>query len=83
VWKRQLLNHSNGGGGVHASGVAAHERRSEAGRARLQAERSTREDLTALKSMWTCSHPDIRRYAAEWGEENMEETMRRAFQGQY
>jgi hypothetical protein len=82
VWKHQLLSHSNEGGGVHAeSGVAANERKSEAGRARLQAERSAREDLIALKARWACSHPRIRNYAAAWGEEKMEETMRRAFQG--
>jgi hypothetical protein len=80
VWKHQLLPTAMGGG-VHAySGVAANGRRSEAGHARLQAERSAREGLIALKALWPCSHPIVRNHAAAWGEKKMEETMR-AFQG--
>jgi hypothetical protein len=53
-----------------------------AGHPRLQTERSAREDLIALKALWACPHPSIQNHAAPWGEE-MEETMRRAFQGRY
>jgi hypothetical protein len=53
VQKHQLFHHNNGGGVVHAeSEVTAEESHSEAGHSRLQAERSEREDLSALKSLW-------------------------------
>jgi hypothetical protein len=69
VWKHQLLCHSRRGAGVHAeSRVAANERQSEAGCAKLQAELSAREDLCTFKALWACSHPSIRNYAAAWGQ---------------
>jgi hypothetical protein len=53
VQKHQLFHHNNGGGGVHAeSEVTAEESHHEAVHSRLQAERSEREDLSALKSLW-------------------------------
>jgi hypothetical protein len=74
VWKQQIMRHSNGGGGkVKESGVAAEV--SESGRHRLLAERAAREDLSALKALWACSHPDIRAYAAKWGQDGMESSM--------
>jgi hypothetical protein len=60
-----------------------HEKRSEKGLARLQAEQGAREDLTALNATWACSHPEVRDYAAQWGQEGMEEAMQRAFAGKY
>jgi hypothetical protein len=64
-------------GGVNKdSKVAVHEKRSEKGRARLLPEQGAREDLTALKAMWACSHPEVRDYAAQWGQEGMEESIR-------
>jgi hypothetical protein len=67
VWKHQLLYQSNSGGGVNKDlKVAVHEKRSETGSARLQVEQGSREDLTALKAMWACSHPEVCDYAAQW-----------------
>jgi hypothetical protein len=67
VWKHQLLYHSNSDGWVNKdSKVAVHEKRSEKGRARLQAEQGSREDLTAIKAMLACSHPEVCGYAAQW-----------------
>jgi hypothetical protein len=40
-----------------------------------------REDLSTLKAVWSCSHPDVRHFAAKWGAKGMEDTMRQAFQG--
>jgi hypothetical protein len=58
VWKNQLLRHSNGGGGkAKDSQVAPHEKRSEAGLARLRAEQRSRQDKQALRAVWACSHP--------------------------
>jgi hypothetical protein len=82
VWKQQIWRHSNGGGKVKESGVTAEVRHSESGRHRLLAERVGREDLSALKALWACSHPDIRAYAARWGQDGMESSMRVAFSGQ-
>jgi hypothetical protein len=62
VWKLQLLYQSNSGGGVNKDlKVAVHEKRSEKGLARLQAEQGAREDLTALKA--TC-FSGVERYAS-------------------
>jgi hypothetical protein len=40
-----------------------------------------REDLSSLKAVWSCSHPDVRHFAAKWGAKGTEDTMRQAFQG--
>jgi hypothetical protein len=66
--------------------VAAHEKRSKKGCARLQAEQGAKEDLTALKAMWACSHPEVRDYAARcttWGQEGMAEAMQWGFAVKY
>jgi hypothetical protein len=84
LWKHQLLYHSNSGGRVNKdSTVAVHEKQSEKGRARLLAEQGAREDLTALKAMLASSHPEVRDYAVQWGQEGMEEAVQRAFAGKY
>jgi hypothetical protein len=56
---------------------------SKAGRHSQLAERAAREDLNALKALWACSDPKIRKCAARWGQDGMEKAMRVAFSGQH
>jgi hypothetical protein len=83
VWKHQLLFYSSGGGGrAKKSEGEAPNKQSEAGCHMQLAERTARDDLSALRAMWACSDPEIRNYAVKWGQDGMEETMCVAFSGQ-
>jgi hypothetical protein len=66
VWKRQLLNHQNFGGGTKPERADIVDRRGEEGQANYVACMAARMDRTSLASLWTLTDPRVTARATKW-----------------
>jgi hypothetical protein len=71
-----LLRNGGGGGGKATTLFKEPtDKQSEAGHTRQRANSAAREDLTALKAVWSCSHPDVPDHAEQWEAEGKKQTI--------
>jgi hypothetical protein len=79
VWKHQLLNHTNFGGGTKPETADILDRRSEEGRASYVACMAARMDRTSLASLWTLTDPRVAAHATKWVPSKVAEEVQLAY----
>jgi hypothetical protein len=79
LWKRQLLNHTNFGGGTKPETADIVDRRSEEGRANYVACMAGRMDRTSLASLWTLTDPRVAAHATKWVPSKVAEEVQLAY----
>jgi hypothetical protein len=79
VWKHQLLNHTNFGGGTKPETGDIVDRRSKERRANYVACMAVRMDRTSLASLWTLTDPRVAAHAIKWVPSKVAEEVQMAY----